>query len=575
MDKPTKVALVGISSQYVHSNLAPWCLLSGLQNYAKAAYEARVIEGTVNEPVERILERVLAFEPRVVGVSCYIWNIKTVQALLRMLKRDLPEAVIILGGPEVGYRAENALITMAEADYILSGEGEMPFARFMDALNGLGDLKDVPGLSFRDGSKMVISEPFLHEQTQGSPYNEDYLKALNGRIAYLETSRGCPYSCAFCLSGRRERLRQAPLEQAYLDILLLANSGTRTIKLVDRTFNADRARALSLLRFIASEYGKGIKEGITFHFEIAGDLLDEDTLAFLESVPKGLFQFEIGLQSMDEGTLRLVRRNTDMSYLNRQVKRLIDLGTAHVHLDLIAGLPEEGLDAFRAGFNEAYLLRPQALQLGFLKLIHGSAMREDAETYPCVFDPEPPYQVISTPAMSEADFEVLRVTERALDKVHNSGRFPRTLRFLTEEMALLPFELFYFLGQRILELEGESGSLPLDKLTDCLFEALTSRLPENKKHIRDLMVMDRLSTTKTSVMPRSLKRPDKRMNPLKQVLQNRFPRPESAMRVTALLYAGEERIVFCDYQEQDPVTGQYALQIEPLSALPGRTERDV
>ncbi|MDI9521468.1 MAG: DUF4080 domain-containing protein [Bacillota bacterium] len=468
MKQPLKIALLGISSQYIHSNLAPWCLVNGLKTYAKADHQAVVVEGTVNEPVQNILERVILEQPDLLGVSCYIWNIQTVETLLPQVKKTLPACLIALGGPEVGFRAQDALLSFPEADFVFSGEGELPFAKLTDALCGFEELKNVPGLSCREEGTLKISGPFLHEKTQGSPYTEDYLLALNGRIAYLETSRGCPYSCAFCLSGRKEKLRQAPLDQAFADILLLANSGAKTVKLVDRTFNADRARALLILRFIASEHGKGIPEGVTFHFEIAGDLLDEDTLAFLRTVPKGLFQFEIGLQSMDEKTLRLVRRNTDMAYLIRQVRQLIQMETAHVHLDLIAGLPQEDLSAFIKGFDQAYLLRPHALQLGFLKLIHGSAMREEGGKYPCAFDPLPPYEVRSTPFMSESDFAVLKTAERALDKLHNSGRFPRTLRFLTEEMEFQPFDLFLNLGRAIIIAEGEGSSLPLDKLNDCL-----------------------------------------------------------------------------------------------------------
>ncbi len=558
--KAKKLVLLSLSSQYVHSALAPWCLVNGLKQYAKSDYEAVVTEGTVNEPVLDILARVVAQAPDVLGISCYIWNIKTVAALLPMVREALPNCVIVLGGPEVGFRALDALRSFKEADYILSGEGELPFAKLVDALSGIGALDLVPGLSYRAENGVHISEPYLHEDTQGSPYSEEYFKALNGRIAYLETSRGCPFSCAFCLSGRREGLRCAPMKQAFADILSLAKSGSRTIKLVDRTFNADRRRALEIMRFIALEYGKGIPDGVTFHFEIAGDLLDEGTLNFMKTAPVGLFQFEIGLQSMDETTLKTVRRQTDMVYLQKQVNRLIQMGTAHVHLDLIAGLPGEGLAEFRKGFNAAYLLRPQALQLGFLKLIHGSAMREEPENYPCEYDQEPPYQVISTPFMSAQDFTELQTVERALDKAHNAGRFPRIMHFLTGEIAMEPYALFLMLGQRILALEEEiKGSLSLDSLNDCLFEALCGLLPAQKERIRDLMVMDRLSSTKTAVLPQSLKRPDKRMNPLKQKLNKLHPVIPGGLRVCALLYQGVEQLVWCDYEEQDKVSGLYTL----------------
>ena len=301
---------------------------------------------------------------------------------------------------------------------------------------------------------------------QPSPCLEEYIAALDGRIAYLETSRGCPYACAFCLSGRGETLRHAPMERAQQEILQLAQSGAQTIKLVDRTFNADRSRARALLAFMAEEYGKGIPKDVCFHFEIAGDLLDEATLALVNATPRGLFQFEIGLQSMHESTLRRVRRYTDMEHLKKQVRTLIAGGRAHVHLDLIAGLPGETLADFARGFDAAYALRPHALQLGFLKLIHGSAMREQPEQYPCTFDPAPPYQVQSTSAMSEKDFAVLTTADARWTSC-NSGRFVRTLRFLTGDAGCAPFELFLMLGQAISDAEKQArkGSLPLDELT--------------------------------------------------------------------------------------------------------------
>ncbi len=571
---PARIALVSVSSQYVHSALAPWCLKAGLAAYAQRPHEASVLEGTVNEGPERLLAEIISARPDMVGLSCYIWNITWIGGLLPLLRRALPGCVIVLGGPEVSHRSEDALARFPEADYVLSGEGELPFARLADALGGLMELDAVPGLCRRLGAGFVISPPFQHEEMQPSPYGAEYLAALRGRIAYLETSRGCPYACAFCLSGQGETLRQAPMARVREEILLLAASGARTVKLVDRTFNADRARAREILAFIISEHGKGIPLGITFHFEIAGDLLDEPTLTLIEQAPKGLFQFEIGLQSMDESTLRLVRRRTDMAHLGRQVQRLIGCGTAHVHLDLIAGLPGEDLAGFIRGFNAAYRLRPHALQLGFLKLLHGSAMREEKEEYPCEYDPEPPYQVRSTPWLRETDLETLRTAERALDKLHNAGRFARTLLYLTgtgaDEAGIPPFELFFRLGGVLRAAEGNMGSLSLDRLTDLVFEHLAAWLPERAGLLRDLLLTDRLASTPTTVLPPSLKRGDARYYQVKRALEKQCPRPAGIARAIGFLYAGaEDQVIWCDYTEKDPVTGLYRLMELPVRDLLG------
>ena len=566
---PARVALLGLNSQYVHSSLAPWCLKAGLKEYARAPYEARVIEGTVNEPLEAVAGRVIDAAPDILSVSCYIWNIVFVQRLLPLLRAALPRCVFVLGGPEVSFCAGEVLARIPEADYVLCGEGEFPFARLVDVLSGFGLAIAVPGLCFRVPGGCELHEPFQHPEMQPSPYDGEYLRSLNGRIAYLETSRGCPYACAFCLSGRDEDgLRRAPLERVFEEILLLANSGSRTIKLVDRTFNADRRRALKILRFIAGEYGARIPKGVSFHFEVAGDLLDGPLLELVAGAPEGLFRFEIGLQSMDEHTLHLVRRKTDMAHLTRQVSKLIDSGRAHVHLDLIAGLPGEGLAEFARGFDAAYALRPHALQLGFLKLLHGSAMREEPDTYPCRFDENPPYEVRETPWLSAEDLRTLKLAERALDKLHNSGRFAGTLRWLTTAGGCTPFALFLALGEVIARAEADAGSLSLDALTDLVAEHLFARHPDKAALLRDLLLRDRLASVKTTLLPASLKRRDARYHELKRALDRHFPREENTPRAIGLLYAGEEdQVVFCDYLQADPVTGLYDLQVMPAAQL--------
>ena len=562
-----KVVLLGISSQYVHSALAPWCIKAGLLAYAQTAHTAQVVEGTVNEAEEAVIQRIMSAKPDVLGISCYIWNITFVGRMLPALKRALPDCVIVLGGPEVSFAAAEVLTRYPQADYVLAGEGELPFAKLLDALYGKGELAQVPGLCYRTQKGLHISPPYAHEDMQPSPYCEDYFRQLEGRIAYLETSRGCPYSCAFCLSGRGEKLRQAPLFRAFDEIMLLAGAGTKTVKLVDRTFNADRARAAQILRFIKEQAEGGQIQGVTFHFEIAGDLINEEMLSIVASAPPGLFQFEIGLQSMDEQTLRLVRRRTDMRFLSQQVRRLIACARAHVHLDLIAGLPGEGLAAFAHGFNLAYALRPHVLQLGFLKLIHGSAMREEPAVYPCRFDQRPPYQVQSTPDLSEADFEVLQTAEIALDKLYNSGRFASTLDYLTSDGGFEPFDLFLRLGTAIKAAKPD-GSLPLDDLINLVYDCLLGLAPIQASRIRDLMVYDRIASTKTTVLPSRLKQKDARFHAMKRALARRFPRPEGAARAIGFLYAGaEDQVIWCDYQDQNPVTGLYPVQSLPVSDI--------
>ena len=560
--RPLRVTLFTLNSQYIHSALAPWCLKAGLSAFAQTPHEALVVEGTVNEPVGDVLKRLLESAPDALGISCYIWNIQAIARMLPMLRAALPDCVVVLGGPEVGHRAAGALNEYPDVDFILAGEGEMPFAHLVDAISGLQPLESVPGLCWRLDGETVVKEAYVHDRTAPSPYCPAYFEQLQGRIAYLETSRGCPYACAFCLSGRGETLRFLPLEQAFGEILRLAGSGAKTIKFVDRTFNADRKRALDILRFIADARGKEIPEGVTFHVEVAGDLLDDETLDLIARSPKGLFQFEIGLQSMREETLLNVRRKTDMARLLRNVSGLIAPGKAHVHLDLIAGLSGEGLAAFAAGFDLAHALHPHTLQLGFLKLLYGSAMREDPARYPCAFSPLPPYEVLETPDMSPEEFALLHKAEQALDKLYNSGRFIETLHFLTETCGISPFSIYMKLSGTVSE--GQS----LDETTNRLYDFLCGWLPDESARIHDCLMYDRLAATLTSVLPVCLKVDGTPYHQAKQALNRLLPKEGGTVRSLGFLKAGEHKaLLYCDHIEKDPVTGRYEVVEIPLASL--------
>ena len=561
------ITLFALNSQYVHASLAPWCLKAGIAAYASLPHDVRIIEGTVNEPQEVVLERVIGTKPDLLGISCYIWNITAVRAMLPALRAALPGATIVLGGPEVSYRPADILQECPQVDAVLCGEGEQPFARLADALAQKDRWGDVPGLCWRAEEGLHIAEPFVHPQMPASPYGPGYWDAVRGRIAYMEASRGCPYSCAFCLSGRDGGVRFLPPKQAVQTALTLAQAGPRTVKFVDRTFNAHRAWAKDILRGLRDAALAADRPLGTFHFEIAGDLLDEETIGIVRASPPGLFQFEIGLQSMEEATLRAVRRVTDMQQLERMVRGLIACGTAHVHLDLIAGLPGEDLPAFIRGFDEAYALRPHALQLGFLKLLHGSAMREQPEDYPCEYDPLPPYQVRSTPWMRAQDLQVLSTAEHALDKLHNSGRFPRTLSWLVEEQGLSPFALFSGLGRSIQREEAGAGSLSLDALTDLVMRELPAQFPLEQDPLYDLLLLDRLSAVRSHVLPESLKAGQPRRQEAARALERLAPRPPGSMRAMAITRCLPRQVLYCDYEARDPVTGLYEVQRLPLDAL--------
>ncbi|SDM78750.1 B12-binding domain-containing radical SAM protein [Acetanaerobacterium elongatum] len=552
--------LCALNSKYVHSSLAPWCLLAGVKAYCPADIQACVVEGTINEALTDISARIAKKQPAVVGLSCYIWNITPVLELVRILKAELPQAVIVLGGPEVSYNAAEVLTNNSLVDYIVSGEGERPFALLLNALYQSTQVKCIPGVCGRTESGVYTSQPYTPEDEPPSPYTEEYFSALNGRIAYLETSRGCPFSCAFCLSGRCGGVRSYPLERAKKELLCLAVSGTQTVKLVDRTFNANRPRALELFRFILQNYGRAIPPGVCFHFEVAGDLLDDETITLLAQAPAGAIQLEIGLQSFNPLTLAAIHRKTDITRLTHNLARVIGNGNMHIHLDLIAGLPFEDYASFAQSFNTAFALRPNMLQLGFLKLLHGAPMRENPQEYPCSYSDKPPYEVTETPWLTSRELAQLHQIEDAVERLYNSGRFKRTLNYLLECLTCTPFELF----ERVAESSGKhmEERITLDDYTALVYEYFSGLPNIDKTVLRDNMVCDRLATNASGRLPPVLYRKDETLKRIFTQMNacEETRAPSGVKRGIAWLYS-KHCVVYADYRPETrkPVTGEYPL----------------
>ncbi|MDD3654023.1 MAG: DUF4080 domain-containing protein [Desulfotomaculaceae bacterium] len=551
------VAICVLNSKYIHSSLSPWCLLAGIEAYCEKGIIAEVIEGTINENPDNILQRILAKSPQVIGFSCYIWNIDATKILIRLVKGAMPNAVIVLGGPEVSYNAADILKEEPLVQCVVSGEGEAPFALLLNCLYHGEHTHNIAGISYRVGGQLMLSRPNTTFNDPPSPYTEKYFNALKGRIAYLETSRGCPYSCAFCLSGFG-KVRYFNLERAKKELLMLANSGAQTVKLVDRTFNANRARAVELFNFIIKNYGAGIPEGVCFHFEIAGDLLDEAAISLLAAAPAGLIQMEIGLQSFNPETLAAINRKTNIEQLKNNIRKIVANGNIHVHLDLIAGLPCEDLRSFAKSFNTAYDLRPNMLQLGFLKLLHGSKMRVAREKYPCRYECRAPYEVIETPWLSTEDLLYLKHTEDALQRLYNSRRFRRTLDYLLEQLRIKPFELFGHFGEYLAS--KNINRISLNDFIALVYKHFGSRSGIDRITLRDMLVCDYLATNSSGRLPPVLQVKD----PALKRAKKQFERDSFATsrgkgrRAMALLYS-EPCMVYAYYQDKNPVTGEYPL----------------
>ncbi len=573
------VVLSALNAKYVHASPAPWCLAAGIKAHAPELYRrVCIVDATVNQPAADVLGQIVTEVPVVVGFSCYIWNIDATLALCTALKQALPHVIIVLGGPEVSYCAKDVLENNVSVDYILAGEGEESLPAFLRAVLG----QEKPALLPQQTRQMITglcgryadgtiyeSPPCVLSGAVPSPLTAGYAEAVQGRIAYIETSRGCPYACAFCLSGRGGTPRYFALDCVFQDLLHLANSGTRTIKFVDRTFNANAAHADAILQFILTHYGKEIPQGICFHFEIAGDILREETFALLAQMPAGAVQLEIGVQSFCEKTLDAVNRKTNTAAVQANIQRLVAMGNMHIHIDLIAGLPHESLTVFAEGFNKGYALGAQMLQLGFLKLLHGSTMRSQLQNYPCKFDENTPYQVRTTPWLSAQEFDLLHHTEDAVERVYNSGRFRLTADYVLCASGQTPFEFYTGLGIAAHK-AGVHGGISLDDYTAVLQKYCASLHNVDNEVLRDSLVRDRLSTNSTGRLPPGLYRQDAQVaTVIKRLSENPATAPQKGVRRgVALLYAAKS-VCWADYspKEKNPVTGRWVLHEIPLDTI--------
>ncbi len=505
-----RVVIGCLNAKYIHMSTAPWCLAAGIDTFAKSDITYEVMESTINAEEEEVVEQVIAQKPQVVSFSCYIWNITATLSICHKIKQQ-HDCIIVLGGPEVAYRAQNVLEAYPYIDYVLAGEGEFCFPIFLDMLNGIGNKKEVAGLSFRERGAVISNADPCFGKTPPSPFSDKYFAALRGRICYIESSRGCPYRCAFCLSGRIGKPRFFDLTQVKQDLLRLANSGTKTIKFVDRTFNANEAHANEILRFILQNYGTAIPNGVCFHFEIAGDILKESTLQLLSQMPKGAVQLEIGMQSFNEQTPSLIHRKPDTKKLTENIRRMLSFQNMHIHIDLIAGLTGEDIQSFEKSFNIGYRLGAHMLQMGFLKLLHGADMREMPQQYPCTFSKEPPYEVTSTPWLTAEQICHLKRTEDALDRMYNSGRFLFTLNYLVNDMNFTPFAVFSAIGENIDGTHMSLGEYAV-RVYRLFFDLCDGEI------LREKIVCDLLSCSSALQIPPELKITDPRHKKVKIAL---------------------------------------------------------
>lgn len=436
--------LAAVNAKYIHSNLGVYSLAAYARNYRKERSDLRdaqilIGEYTINQRTDEILRDIFLRKPDVAGFSCYIWNIGYVREIVRNLKKVLPEVCIWLGGPEVSYNAEQVLSEEPAVSGIMIGEGERTFARLMEcyevtggneSLYSRGGLSEISGLAFRNLPGQVTVTPCGEPmELDELPFPYEDLSDFAHRIIYYESSRGCPFRCSYCLSSIDKQVRFRSLELVKRELDFFLEKRVPQVKFVDRTFNCSRSHALEIWRYL-TEHDNGVTN---FHFEISADLIDGEQLAVMERMRPGLIQLEIGVQTTCEESVREIRRTMDLAKLRAAVARIKGFGTIHQHLDLIAGLPYEGLERFRQSFDDVFAMEPDQLQLGFLKILKGSYMAEMAGRYGMEFHEEPPYEVLSTRWLSYKELLELKAVEEMVEVYYNSGQFTLTLDRMKKE----------------------------------------------------------------------------------------------------------------------------------------------
>ena len=435
-----KIVLTAINAKYIHSNLAVYSLRAYAKQYKN---EIEVAEYTINQQIDDILIDLYKKKPDVLCFSCYIWNLNYVEELVREVKKIFPNLPIWVGGPEVSYDAKEVLERLPEVTGVMFGEGEATFLELMEYYHGEGrELKEILGIAYRDAEEIIVNPWRETIDLSTVPFVYQDMADFKNKIIYYESSRGCPFSCSYCLSSVDKCLRFRDLELVKKELKFFIDEEVPQVKFVDRTFNCKHSHAMAIWKFLM-EHDKGITN---FHFEVAADLLNEEELELISQMRPGLIQLEIGVQSTNEHTIKEIKRTMKFSEVARIVERINQGGNVHQHLDLIAGLPYEDLASFQKSFDDVYRLQPEQLQLGFLKVLKGSYMEEMKASYGLVYKSRPPYEVLYTNWLSYEDVLTLKIVEEMVEVYYNSGQFSYTLKQLEKEFDS-PFELFLALGE--------------------------------------------------------------------------------------------------------------------------------
>ncbi|WP_058486423.1 B12-binding domain-containing radical SAM protein [Defluviitalea phaphyphila] len=488
------IILSTLNAKYIHTSLALNSIKSYCTNYKN---DIKIVEFTINHQENYILNEIYKLQPDILGFSCYIWNIENILELIKIIKKILPHTIIILGGPEVSYDGETLMEKYKDIDIIVFGEGEQTFYDIIEHFKkGNKSLEEIDGIIYRIGEKIIKNKPRMPLNLDDIPFVYENFSDIRNRIIYYETSRGCPYNCQYCLSSIEDRVRFLSLDRVYSDLQRFLDERVKQVKFVDRTFNASKNHALAIWKYLIEN-----DNGITnFHFEIAGEILEDDIIEFLSKARPGLFQFEIGVQTTNKETLKNISRKMDFKKLKKVVQSIQKGKNIHQHLDLIAGLPGEDYKSFRNSFNDVHNLYPEQLQLGFLKVLKGSGLWKKAKQYGLVYKDKAPYEILFTRELNYKEMLKLKMIEEMVETYYNSTHFYYSIRYMLHFFDT-PFDFYEALGE-YWEKEGyHHVKHNKIKLYTILYEFFKNTVQEKEEILKEILKFDMCLMEKVKKVP--------------------------------------------------------------------------
>ncbi len=541
-----KIVLCAVNSKFIHSSPAAYYLKEWAEKLYPKTFDIKIIQSSINETVDKILYSILKERPKIVCFGVYIWNVCVISQLCKNIKAINPKIKIILGGPEISYGFTHTSFVNNDFDYIVSGEGENAFCAALCLLEG------IPTKINYTLNDKVISSPLI-EALDNIPfiYNEENIHDFDNKIIYYESSRGCPFSCAYCLSSVCGKVRFLSLQRVFDDLKFFINHNVHQVKFVDRTFNCNKKRAFEIWKFIIENAALC---DTNFHFEIGADLLNKESIDLLSSAPDGKIQLEIGIQSTNEDALKESCRYAPNEKIFESVKELKKAGNINLHTDLIAGLPYENFDSFKTGFNQVYALKAHQLQLGFLKLLNGAPLNNLTQKHGYKFSSHPPYEILKNKYISYDEICQLKEVEDCVEKLYNSNRFILSLEKL-EEIFSTPYEMYWEFANFLREKNLIFSGISTKKLYDLLNEFSQSL----NKSLQSTLLLDFYLSENSEVVPVTLKH----LTGL-----SKFTKAKSSKILHQLNLQKEKKIFVkfinntafvIDYSKPDPVDGRFKL----------------